>query len=84
MFCVVLCFVYLNVEWMNTSHAVAQTFFEENKKLNLKNYFTFFRLSNPRLESSNGIIRGLRCDNNVGYETGKGIQRFYLCVKYDP
>ncbi len=43
----------------------------------------FFRLSNRRLESSNGVIRGLDCDDSVTYHTGKGIQRFYLSIRYE-
>ncbi len=70
-------------EFVLTSHEVASDFFEHNRKNKEEHFFMFFRLSNRRLESSNGVIRALKCDNSVDYETGKGIQRFYLSIRYE-
>ncbi len=71
-------------QWLDPgTHAVAKDFFETNRKNKDPHFFMFFRLSNRRLESSNGVIRGLKCDDSVSYQTGKGIQRFFLSIRYE-
>ncbi len=71
------------VQCVKTAHAIAKDFFEENKKLGYKDlYFSFFLLSNRRLESQNGIVRTLNYDSGSIYDIGKSIARFMDWIKY--
>ena len=60
---------------MYTSHAAAQAFLEENKRLGSNDkHLSFFRFTNRKLESSNGFVRMSNCDERaIYYEVGKGF-----------
>ena len=70
-------------QFVYTSHAAAQAFFDENDRLGITGkYLSFFRFTNRRLEGSNGVIRMLRCDKSSAYALGKGLQRFKAHNKF--
>eukprot|EP01083_Nonionella_stella_P239764 838863_1 len=68
---------------VHTSQAVAKDFLKFNAATKQINYFCFCRLANRRLESSNGVVRGLTCADGAAFAKGKAIQRIHLDVCYD-